>query len=179
MVKQFPLESLLSARQLVSAKLYGDTIYFISNMSGRFSLYKMHKSGSIPIPLLPEGISLQNPQLMNGENFEVFPELGKIVVMIDENGNELYQPNVIPINGGVPKPMLNDTQGMQVNLWYADASSHLLVLGIDDRKTPGMELVTYYFDSKDRYSFDKTPYGYYPAGISEDHQTIFCQERKQ
>ena len=60
----YPIESLLSARQFLVPQTVGDHIYFVSNMSGRLSLYRMKAGGSIPEPLLPPELALQNPHLM-------------------------------------------------------------------------------------------------------------------
>jgi hypothetical protein len=72
---EFRIESLLSARLFLSPQIVGDRIYFISDLSGRLSLYAMNKGGSVPEPLLPPDIALQNPTLMGGEPFYVFPKL--------------------------------------------------------------------------------------------------------
>ena len=47
------IESFLSARLHLAPQLIGDRIYFISNLSGRLSLYAMNYGGSVPEPLLP------------------------------------------------------------------------------------------------------------------------------
>ena len=97
------IESLLSARLFMSPQRVGARIFFISNLSGRLSLYAMNYGGSVPEPLLPPDIALQNPTLMGGKPFYVFPKLEQIVVMLDQNGDENYQPMVIPIEGGFPE----------------------------------------------------------------------------
>ena len=66
------IESLLSARLFLVPQLAGDRIYFISNLSGQMSLYAMDFGGSVPEPLLPPQIALQNPTLMNGIFFSAF-----------------------------------------------------------------------------------------------------------
>ena len=55
-MKQYPVESILSARQVVSPQLAGDYVYFVSDMSGIMSLYRMKKTGSFPERLLPAGL---------------------------------------------------------------------------------------------------------------------------
>src|SRR3712207_1357472 len=97
------IESLLSARLFLSPQLWGDRIYFISNMSGHFSLYAMNYGGSVPEPLLPPDIALQNPELIGGWPYWVYPHLGKIMVSIDNHGDEHYQPMLIPLSGDVPQ----------------------------------------------------------------------------
>ncbi|HLF01457.1 MAG TPA: S9 family peptidase, partial [Anaerolineales bacterium] len=95
------IESLLSARLFLTPQLANGRLYFLSNASGRLSLYAMdgRPGGSLPEPLLPPEIALQNPEL-EGMIFRVFPRLGKILVMIDHNGDENYQPMLIPLRGG-------------------------------------------------------------------------------
>ena len=68
----------------------------------------MDKNGSIPQPLLPGGQALVNPHLMDGHNFYVLPEQGKVLVMMDKLGNENYQPMLIPVEGGIPEKGLGD-----------------------------------------------------------------------
>src|SRR5579872_5934050 len=82
------IESLLASRLFMAPQLVDDRIYFISNLGGAMSLYAMDHGGSVPEPLLPPGIALQNPELVGGSSFHVFPRLGKIVVMIDRDGDE-------------------------------------------------------------------------------------------
>ena len=98
------IDALLSARLFLAPQWVGDRIYFISNLSGHLSLYAMDAQGSVPEPLLPPHLALQNPELLGGEPFAVFPELGKILVMIDRDGDENYQPMIVPIDGGFPSP---------------------------------------------------------------------------
>ncbi len=107
------IESLLSARLFLTPQLWGDRIYFISNLSGHFSLYAMNYGGSVPEPLLPPNIALQNPELIGGLSYRVYPNLGKIVVALDSNGDEKYRPMLIPLEGGFPEspfPQIEDAQ---------------------------------------------------------------------
>src|SRR2546421_8328606 len=103
------IESLLSARLFVNPQLAGDRLYFVSDLSGRLSLYAMHVGGSVPEPLLPPQIALQSPHHLDGAHlFYVFPNLSKILVMIDQDGDENYQPVLIPIDGGLPEPLFGE-----------------------------------------------------------------------
>jgi pimeloyl-ACP methyl ester carboxylesterase len=104
----FRVESLLSARLFLQPQLAEKRIYFISNLSGKLSLYAMDYGGSIPEPLLPPDIALQNPHLIEGISFQVFNNLGRILVMIDGDGDENYQPMLIPLEGGFPEPAFPD-----------------------------------------------------------------------
>ncbi|HEU4327659.1 MAG TPA: prolyl oligopeptidase family serine peptidase [Roseiflexaceae bacterium] len=102
------IESLLSARLFMAPQAVGDRLFFVSNLSGRISLYAMDRSGGVPEPLLPPHIALQNPELIGGYLFHVLPQQGKILVMIDSDGDERYQPMLIPIDGGFPEPAFGE-----------------------------------------------------------------------
>jgi len=98
------IESLLAARLFLAPQIVGDRLYFLSNLSGHLSLYVMDPGGSVPEPLLPPGIALQNPELIGGYVYYVFPQLGQILLMLDGHGDENYQPMILPLDGGVPEP---------------------------------------------------------------------------
>src|SRR5438876_9861062 len=104
----FPVESLLSARLMLEPENVNDRIFFLSDMSGVLSLDAMDKHGSIPEPLLPGGMALVNPHLMAVANYHVIPKRGKILVMMDTRGNENHQPSRIPLNCGIPEPLLGN-----------------------------------------------------------------------
>ena len=100
------IESLLAARLFLSPKLLGNRLFFLSNLGqgGHLSLYAMDAGGSVPEPLLPARIAVPNPELVEGEVFALFPKLGKILLMLDRDGDEQYQPMLIPLEGGIPEP---------------------------------------------------------------------------
>ncbi len=102
------IESFLSARLFLVPQIVEDRIYFVSNLNGRNSLYAMDRGGSVPEPLLPPDIALQNPHLMPGKLFVVLPKLAKILVMLDQDGDENYLPMMIPLDGGYPEPIFAD-----------------------------------------------------------------------
>ncbi|MFN8379295.1 MAG: prolyl oligopeptidase family serine peptidase [Anaerolineae bacterium] len=122
------IESFLAARLFLSPQWVGDHLYFISNLSGRLSLYRMKAQGSVPQPLLPPDIALFTPELMGGDPYRVFPSLGLILVMLDQNGNEEYAPHVIPLDGGFPEPFLPDVfGGRRSHMSYSDGPGALAV----------------------------------------------------
>src|SRR5690349_17817947 len=119
--RQTRIESLLSSRLHMAPQIVGDRIFFISNLSGKLSLYAMDWGGSLPEPLLPPDIALQNPELIGGYSFYVFPKLGKILVMMDHDGDENYQPMFVPIDGGIPDPAFGDRlANHRVHLGHCD-----------------------------------------------------------
>jgi len=99
MISTQPIQSLLSARLFLFPQHEQGRLYFLSNISGRLSLYVMDDGGSIPEPLLPPNIALQNPELIDGYSYCALPKIGKILIMIDRDGDENYQPMVIPLTG--------------------------------------------------------------------------------
>jgi hypothetical protein len=123
------IESLLSARLFVAPQLVDERIYFISNLSGHLSLYAINYGGSVPEPLLPPHLALQNPHLIGGYSFYALHDLGNIVVMLDRDGDENYQPMLIPLEGGFPEPAFdNFFAGYRVHLTNVDAENRDSVL---------------------------------------------------
>lgn len=171
--KSFPLESLLSARRLLTPQLVDDRIYFISDMAGMYSLFAMDKQGSIPEPLLPRGLALQNPHLLGGYNFRVISSLKKILVMVDKDGDENYQPCFIPLTGGVPEPVFGDRYaGQQLLCFQYDDETATAYFTIDDRKTPNQETIKVDLATRKATSLGKSIYGNYCVGYSKDHNQI-------
>src|SRR3972149_8194999 len=107
------IESLLSARLFLQPQVVGDRIFFESNLGGQISLYAMDAGGSVPEPLIPPDLALQNPHLLPGPPYYVFPKLKKILLSLDHNGDENYQPMLVPIDGGLPEPFSAGTVANQ------------------------------------------------------------------
>ena len=131
----FRIESLLSARLFLAPQLAGQRIFFISNLSGHMSLYAMEYGGSVPEPLLPPNIALQNPELVGGKPYQVFPELGKILVMIDQDGDENYQPMLIPLAGGFPEPAFGGAlANYRSHLAFTEPEQNMAYLACESRE---------------------------------------------
>ena len=123
------IEALLSARLFLEPQLADGRLYFISNLSGHLSLYAMDAAGGVPEPLVPPQLALQNPELIQGYSFHVLPGLGQIVVMIDHDGDENYEPHVIPIEGGFPEPLAEETfRGRRSSLLDVDLETSTALL---------------------------------------------------
>lgn len=129
------VESLLAARLFLSPQLVGDQIYFISNLSGRLSLYRMPLAGGVPEPLLLPNIALQNPDLVGGYSYAIFPTLDTIVVSLDDNGDENYRPMRIPLDGGFPAPLF-DLANSRVAIQRADRERGTLHLAAETIGAP-------------------------------------------
>jgi esterase/lipase len=174
---KFPIESLLSARLLLEPQNLKDRIYFLSDMAGVLSLYSMSKSGGIPDPLLPGGMALVNPHILPGDNFHVIPKLGKILVMIDKQGDENYQPNLIPLGGGIPQPLLGDKyQGEQIACVHFDKDRNIAYFFRDNRKTPDIECLKVDLETGEVASLGTSIYGNACNGVNADHSTVILAD---
>jgi pimeloyl-ACP methyl ester carboxylesterase len=165
----FKIESLLSARLCMAPQLAGERLYFISDLSGRLSLYAMDRAGSVPEPLLPRDIALQNPHLLGGEAFVVFPGLDKILVMVDRDGDENYQPMFIPLAGGIPEPAFGERFArQQVSIERASVERNLAVLHVDRRIDPVEETFLVDLTTGVLISLGESVYGNHCVGANED-----------
>lgn len=173
----YRIESLLSARLFLAPQLVGERIFFISNLSGRLSLYAMDYGGSIPEPLLPPEIALQNPHLIGGESFYVFPQLGQILVMIDQDGDEKYQPMLIPITGGYPELAFGEVfADYQTFIGGCDPDKNMLFIFASSQKEAVN--VTYQADlaARELTVLGKSPYGYFADSHNAEHDKIVLVE---
>jgi pimeloyl-ACP methyl ester carboxylesterase len=146
-------------------------------MSGVMSLYTMDQNGSIPEPLLPAGLAVQNPHLMAGHNYYVLPKLGKVLIMVDENGNENYQPSFVPLNGGIPEPIFgNKYKNEQVACLHCDVEQNIAYFFRDDRKTPNIESMKVNLATLEVTSLGKSLYGNSFNGVNKDHSTVILAD---
>jgi len=167
------IESLLSARLFLNPEIAGDRLYFVSDLAGRLSLYSMDVGGSVPEPLLPPGIALQNPELVGGDPFAVLPDLDRIVLMLDADGDENYQPNVIPLAGGFPEP-LNDEAfgGTRVHLVHVDAETATAYVAAESRteaKQTGMRVD---LATGEVETLGEGVHGPFPTAYTKDHGRV-------
>ncbi|HEU0242127.1 MAG TPA: alpha/beta fold hydrolase [Micromonosporaceae bacterium] len=163
------VDYLMSATLFLSPQLTDDRIYFISDLSGRLSLWAMDAGGSVPERILPADVAMMTPELLGGESFVALPGLGKIIVMLDKNGDENMQPCVVPLSGGDPEPLFGDRfTGQQVNLVALDPDGRGRLF-VDPRTRP--ELEAYEFDLTQPGGglnlLGSSKYGYFPSGRDE------------
>ena len=164
------IESLLSARLFVEPQLADDRLFFVSNLSGHLSLFAMDVDGGVPEPLLPPQIALQNPELVGGHLFHVLPELGRIVVMIDSNGDENYVPFVVPIEGGFPEPLVRDAfEGRRSHLVDVDLTTGTAYFSAESREESLRYGLRVDLDSAAVEILGQSAYGAYPAAWTPDH----------
>src|SRR4051812_2449090 len=165
------IESLLSARLFVNPQLADDRIYFVSDLAGRLSLYAMDAAGSVPEPLLPPGIALQNPELVGGLPYFVLPDLGRIVVMIDHNGDEIYEPLVIPLEGGFPEPLNEELfGGHRSHLIDVDPQAGIAYIVGEAREEAMSTAHRADLATGDAEFLGESVYGAYPVAWTADHR---------
>ena len=169
----YKVESLLSARLFLSPQLVGDRLFFLSNMSGRLSLYAMDRAGSVPEPLLPPDVALMTPELLGGEPFCVFPELGKVLLMIDRNGDENYQPYFVPVDGGIPELVFGDRYaGQQLVCHHCDPERNIAFFSVDPRTDPVQHSFLVDLATLAITDLGSSLYGNYYEGANEDYSQI-------
>ncbi len=169
----YRVESLMSARLFVAPQFADERIFFMSNISGHLSLYAMYYGGSVPEPLLPPHIALQNPHLIGGYSFYAFPEIDKVLVMIDHDGDENYQPMLIPLDGGFPEPAFdNFFKEYRVHLGECDREKSIVYLVAERRDKPLQE--TYRGDLKTGKltKIVESEWGYIVAAHSGGHKRL-------
>ena len=169
----YRVESLMSARLFVVPQHAGGKVYFLSNLSGQLGLYAMNFGSSVPEPLLPPHIALQNPHLIGGLSFYVFSKLKKILVMIDKDGDENYQPMLIPIDGGFPEPAFgNFFPDYRVHLGECDGDKGIAYLNAERRDKPMIE--TYRADLKTGKltKVAESQFGYGVSAYNKNHNKL-------
>lgn len=169
----YRIESLMSARLFVAPQYAYDRVYFLSNLSGHLSLYAMYHGGSVPEPLLPPHIALQNPHLIGGHSFYAFPELEEILVMIDSDGDENYQPMLMPLEGGFPEPAFdNFFAKYRVHLLECDRQKGIVYLAAERRDKPWNELYRGNLKTGELTLIAESEFGYGISAHSKDHSRL-------
>jgi pimeloyl-ACP methyl ester carboxylesterase len=171
------IESLLSARLFLVPQLTDGTLYFLSSLSGQLSLYSMDAAGGVPQPLLPPQIALQNPELISGYSFYVLPELARILVMIDRDGDENYQPFVIPIDGGFPEPFAADPfQAYRSHLVDVDPATGIAYFAAESHEESMIFGLRGDLGSGAVETLGQSPYGAIPVAWSPDHSRVVLSD---
>jgi pimeloyl-ACP methyl ester carboxylesterase len=172
------IESLLSARLFLEPQLAEGRLYFISSLSGHLSLFAMDAEGGVPEPLLPPQIALQNPELIGGHSFVVLPELDQIVVMIDDDGDEIYRPCVISLEGGFPEPLAADRfEGYRSHLVEVDRDAAVAYFAAESRKESLIHGLRCNLRTGEVEDLHASPYGAVPIAWSSDHSRVFFQDQ--
>jgi pimeloyl-ACP methyl ester carboxylesterase len=173
----YRIESLLSARLFLRPELVDDLIFMLSNLSGHNNLYVMRHGGSVPKPLLPPNIALQNPHLIGGMSFAVYKDLDKVVVMIDRDGDENYLPMEIPLSGGFPVSAFNNFfENTRCYLGGVDAKQHRCIIVAESREESMRRTYLCHVDTGEVEEIYASPFGAFPEAINEDYSRMMLVE---
>jgi len=166
------VESLLAAKLYLSPQIAGDQLYFISNRTGHMSLFSMPLSGGEPVQLVPEDLALPSPKVMGAEPFSVLPDLGRILVTIDDHGDENYQPYFIPIEGGTPEPVWGDRFAGKQVFTFVERAEAKAILVISPRTDPNYASFVSDLTTLELTELGTSPYGNFPIGRDESWERI-------
>jgi pimeloyl-ACP methyl ester carboxylesterase len=167
------IESLLSARLFVQPRLVADRIFFVSNLSGHLSLYAMDATGGVPEPLIPPRIALQNPELVGGELYHVFPRLGQILVMLDSDGDENYVPHLLPTEGGFPEPLSDEVFASgRAHLIKADDEGAIAYFTVESREEAVLTAVRIDVATRMAEPLWQSTYGAFVMAWTPDHSRV-------
>jgi pimeloyl-ACP methyl ester carboxylesterase len=173
------LESLLAARLFLCPQLLGNRLFFLSNLGqgGHLSLYAMDTGGSVPEPLLPARIALPNPELAEGEVFVLFPKLGKLLLMLDRDGDENYQPMLIPLEGGIPEPAFGTAfDGYRVRCLKSDPERNLAYLNAESRTEQMCVSFQANLETGELLKLGQHAWGSYVDGVNADHSRVIMKD---
>jgi pimeloyl-ACP methyl ester carboxylesterase len=173
------LESLLAARLFLSPQLLGNRLFFLSNLGqgGHLSLYAMDVGGSVPEPLLPARIALPNPELAEGEVFVVFPKLDKILLMLDQDGDENYQPMLIPLEGGIAEPVFGAAfDGYRVRCLDYDPERNLAYLNAESSTEQLYVSFQANLETGELKKLGQHAWGSYVDGVNTDHSRVIMKD---
>lgn len=174
----YRIESLLSARLFLVPQLVENRLYFISNLNGRNNLYVMNFGGSVPEPLLPGDIALQNPHHVQGISFRVFPQLGQILLMLDKDGDEHYQPMFIPMEGGYPQPVFGEQlQEYDIFAGSEDLERNLVYFICQSRKEPVIRSFQANLETRTLTLMSESRFAAFPACQNETHSRFIILEQ--
>jgi dipeptidyl aminopeptidase/acylaminoacyl peptidase len=173
------IESLLAARLFLSPKLLGNRLFFLSNLGqgGHLSLYAMDAGGSVPEPLLPARIAMPNPELVEGEVFALFPKLGQLLLTLDRDGDEHYQPMLIPLDGGIPEPAFGAAfDGYRVRCLESDPQRNLAYLNAESRTEQMHVSFQANLETGELVKLGQHAWGSYVDGVNADHTRVIMKD---
>ena len=164
------IESLLSARLFLNPQLAGDRLYFASDLAGRLSLYAMDVGGGVPAAAPPARHRAPEPRARRRRAFAVLPDHDRIVIMLDQDGDENYQPHVIPLAGGFPEP-LNDEffGGLRSHMTTVDDDTATGYFFSESREQALIYGVRADLSTGETETLGEGPYGPFPFAWTKDH----------
>src|SRR5258708_14990962 len=94
----------------------------------------MRKGLDIQAICLCFGMAFEMVAKADGPEAKRIPKLGKILLMLDRDGDENYQPMLIPLSGGIPDPAFGSAfDGYRVRCLESDPQCNLAYLSAESR----------------------------------------------
>ena len=169
----YRVEPLLSAFLYVQPQTVGDDLYFISNLGGRLNLYRMPLDGDQPERLLPAELALPNPHLLGGESYFVFPQLGQILIMLDQDGDENYQPMLLPVQGGALQPAFGGFfANTRAHCGHCDPQANIAYFVAESRSEAMIRTYRGNLASGELTLVGESEWGAFIDSASPDHQQV-------
>ena len=134
----------------------------------------------MPEPLLPPDIALPNPHHLDGAvAFQVLPTLGQILLMLDHDGDENYQPMFLPIEGGIPQPVFGDRfAGQQVFCTFCDPERLLALFTRGPAQQPHLQHASApTWRTLETVDLGSSMYANAPAGHNADMSTVLLADQ--
>jgi dipeptidyl aminopeptidase/acylaminoacyl peptidase len=169
--------ALLSARQFVQPQIADGRLYFMSNLGGALSLYATDAEGGVPEPLLPPQIALQNPELIGGQSFSVMPALERILMMLDHDGDENYEPYLVPLDGGFPEPLNAEAfAGRRTHLAGVDRDAQIAYFAAESRDEALIYALRCDLRTGEVETLHASTYGAVPVAWTSDHSRVILAD---
>ena len=97
--------------------------------------------------------------------------------MIDENGNENYQPCFVPPQGGIPEPIFREKyKDQQIACVDCDIKKNIAYFFRDDRKTPNLECLRVDLATLETTSLGRSIYGNFFFGANPTHSIVILSD---
>src|SRR5436190_17535240 len=137
----------------------------------------MDAGGSVPEPLLPARIAMPNPELAEAEVFAVFPRLGKILLMLDRDGDEKYQPMLIPQEGGIPESAFGAAfDDYRVRCLESDPERNLAYLNAESRTEQMHVSFQANLETGEMVKLGQHAWGSSVDGVNADHSRVIMKD---
>src|SRR5206468_9475357 len=118
------------------------------------------------------------PELLDGRGFVVLPELGRILVMIDNDGDENYRPFFIPIDGGFPEPVAAETfTAFRSHLIEVDVDAAIAYFASESREEPLIYGLRCDLRTGEVETLGQSTYGAIPFAWTSDHTRVVLSDQ--
>ncbi len=105
-----------------------------------------------------------------GYAFFVFSGVGKILLMLDRDGDENYQPMLVPLSGGYPEPAFGDRfANYRVHCLHCDPDRNIIYLNAESRSEAMIEAHQANLETGAVVKLGHSKWGAFVSGYNADH----------